>query len=439
LVHFGSLSLSMGANPYLQVKEKMSLSNMSKSKVKVLSVAIALSQTLAFAPLTAFASDGSVRLAGQVVITNRSGAGGLTVDKRTEAIQRNLDNALVAAKNRTPQSVDIVYVKGLPVVTLDGYQIATVDDANAKAAGTTPALLAKRWADGIRQVLVDTGSIDSYVAQLSGDYRASAPAALAAPQQQAPAYGQQPNYQPTNYPPQASYPAPGSYPTPGNYAATPNYPNPNMRQGRVVYAPAGLTMNTTLSTSISTQVAQSGDTIQANVSETVHLGEGAIPAGSVLIGQITEAKAGGFFGRSGMLGVKFNRLRTPDGIETPISAHIVGGIGKYADIGGDQSDIVKGETMKTKLGQAALRGAIGAGTGAALGTAVGAIAGRSGRATGRGAWSGTAIGGGLGAIQSVTLRKGNDVKIPSGQRMQVQLDSPVSISGGGVPPYTGAF
>lgn len=407
---------------------------MSKSKVKVLSIAIALSQTLAFAPLSVFAADGSVRLAGQVVITNKSAAGGMTLDQRTEAIQRNLDNALVAAKNRTPQSVDIVYVKGLPVITLDGYQIATVDDANAKAAGTTPALLAKRWADGIRHTLVDTGSIDSYVAQLSGDYRASAPAAAAAPPQQSYLPQQQASYQaPNNYPPQ------GNYPPPGNYAATPNYPQPQMRQGHVVYAPAGLTMNTTLSTAISTQVAQSGDMIQANISETVNLGGGAIPAGSVLIGQITEAKAGGFFGRSGMLGVKFNRLRTPDGMETPISAHIVGGIGKYADVGGDQSDIVKGETMKTKLGQAALRGAIGAGTGAALGTAIGAIAGRSGTATGRGAWSGTAIGGGLGVVQSVTMRKGHDVKIPSGQRMQVQLDAPVSISGGGVPPYTGAF
>ncbi|MBX9879106.1 MAG: hypothetical protein K2Y22_11665 [Candidatus Obscuribacterales bacterium] len=412
----------------------MSFSNMSKSKVKVLSVAIALSQTLAFAPLSVFAADGTVRLAGQVVITNRSAAGGMTADKRTEAIQRNLDNALVAAKNRTPQAVDIVYVKGLPVITLDGYQIATVDDANAKAAGTTPTLLAKTWADGIRHVLVDTGSVESYIAQLSGDYRASAPQAAAAPQQP-----QQPSYQQASYPPQTSYPQQGSYAPPTNYAATPNYPNPAMRQGRVIYAPAGLTMNTILSTSISTQVAQSGDTIQANVAEPVNLGEGTIPAGSVLIGQITEAKSGGFFGRSGMLGIKFNRLRTPDGIETPISAHIVGGIGKYADIGGDQSDIVKGETMKTKLGQAAIRTAVGAGAGAALGTAVGAIAGRSGRATGRGAWSGTAIGGGLGAVQSVTMRKGNDVKILSGQRMQVQLDAPVSISGGGVPPYTGAF
>ena len=406
---------------------------MSKSKVKVLSVAIALAQTLAFAPLSAFAADGTVRVAGQVVIVNKSGAGGMSVDQRTEAIQRNLDNALVAAKNRTPQSIDIVYVKGLPVVTLDGYQIVTVDDANAKAAGTTPALLAKKWADGIRHTLVDTGSVDSYVAQLSGDYRASAPAAASAPPQAQ--YAPQGNYQAPG-----NYQARGNYPAPTNYAATPSYPHPNMmRQGRVVYAPAGLTLNTTLSTAISTQVAQLGDMIQANISETVQLGEGSIPAGSVLIGQITEAKSGGFFGRSGMLGVKFNRLRTPDGVETPITAHIVGGIGKFTEIGGDQSDVLKGETMKTKLGQAAIRTAIGAGTGAALGTAIGAIAGRSGTATGRGAWSGTAIGGGLGAVQSVTMRKGRDVSIPSGQRMQVQLDAPVSVSGGGVPPYTGAF
>ena len=107
--------------------------------------------------------------------------------------------------------------------------------------------------------------------------------------------------------------------------------------------------------------------------------------------------------RSGSLTIKFNRLRTPDGAETPISAHIVGGIAKYTQTGSDESGNVKGEGWKAKLGQTAIRGGLGAGLGAGLGTAVGAIAG-GGRGAGMGAWSGTAIGGGIG-VGDMLLRK----------------------------------
>lgn len=393
--------------------------------------ALVLSQTLFLTPFTAFAADSSVRIAGQAVITNVASSGSITSVKRAETVQTNLDNALVAAKDRTPASVNITYVKGLPVITLGGYQVITVDGGDAKANGTTPAVLAKRWADGIRNMLRDQDSIDSYVAQLSGDYSSSAPAAN---RQQSVNYGGNQYAQPQ---PQANYPPPGGYAQqpPGGYA---QQPPGGYRQGRVAYAPAGLVMQISLNTSIATQAAKAGDMIQATVSQTVMLGDSNIPAGSTIIGNITEAQAGRMLGRSGSLGIKFNRLRTPDGIETPISAHLVGGIGKYADAGSDQDDLVKGETWKGKAVQAGVRGLVGAGSGAALGTAVGAIAG-GGRGAGRGAWSGTAIGGGLGVAQSVLLRKGKDVVIPSGTQLQLQLDAPVSIAGGGTAPYVGAY
>ncbi|HEY9784142.1 MAG TPA: hypothetical protein V6D17_01985, partial [Candidatus Obscuribacterales bacterium] len=163
--------------------------------------------------------------------------------------------------------------------------------------------------------------------------------------------------------------------------------------------------------------------------QNVMLGDAQIPAGSVVLGNVTDASGGKYLGRAASLTIKFNRLRTPDGMETPITAHLVGGIGKYVDGGSDQDDTLRGETWKTKVGQAAIRGAIGAGAGAALGTAVGAIAGGK-RGVGRGAWSGTAIGGGVGVAQSLLLRKGKEVTIPSGTQMQLQLDAPVSLAGG---------
>jgi hypothetical protein len=424
-------------------------------------VAIALTQSLALAPL-AVAQDASVRIAGQTVFTNKAASGGMSAEQRAETIQKNLDNALVAAKDRSPASVNIVYVKGMPVITLGGYQVVTVDAANAKAANTTPALLAQKWADGLRQTLQDQASIDSYVAQLSGNYASNAPAAApqqpsysAAPQQsygggQPPQYGgggQAPQYgggggQPPQYGGQAAYDQfnrSTGYPPQQGGAGYPQqgggYPPPGMQRGQVVYAPAGLTLPVALRTSISTQAAQAGDLIEANLSDTVNLGGASLPAGTVLVGQVTDAKAGGFMGRSGMLGVKFTSIRTPDGQQVPITAHIVGGIGKYADSNGD--GIVAGETWKTKVGQGVIRGGVGAGLGAGLGTAIGAIAGRGGSGAGRGAWSGAAIGGGLGVADSLLLRKGKDVTIHSGTPMQVQLDAPVSLSGGG--PYTGAF
>ncbi len=395
-------------------------------KRSVLAGALLLSQSICLYPLAAMAADNDIHVAGQSIFSVPA-AGGLTADKRAAIVQQNLDNALVAAKDRTPSAVNITYVKGIPVITLGGYQVVTVDGASAKSVGSSPALLAKKWADSLRESMRDQASIQSYVGQLSGDYFASAPAAVnAPPQQQAyqPPQQQQQSYGQSTYQAQTPYQQPQA-----PYGAQAQYGQPQggFRQGRISYAPAGLVMPITLSTGIATQVAKPGDLIQATISQQVVLGDSTIPAGSVIIGTITDASAGRMLGRAGSLDIKFNRLRTPDGTETPITAHLIGGIGKYTGSGTDET-VIKGETWKNKAVQAGLRGAIGAGTGAALGTAVGAIAGGS-RGVGRGAWSGTAIGGTVGVAQSVLLRKGRDVTIPAGTAMQLQLDAPVSIAG----------
>lgn len=205
----------------------------------------------------------------------------------------------------------------------------------------------------------------------------------------------------------------------------------NYQRGRVSFVPAGLVIPVTLNTAVSTNVARPGDMVQATLSQNVNLGDSVIPAGSVVTGRVTDAKSGGFLGRAGMLTFKFNSLRTPNGAEVPMSAHIVGGLGKYAEVG-SQSDTFAGETWKNKAGQTAMRGALGAGAGAALGTAIGAIAahghGYTGRGIGRGAWSGAAIGGGVGVADGLLLRKGKQVNISSGLPLQLQLDAPMSLS-----------
>lgn len=446
------------------------------AKKFVVAGAVLLSQSICISALPVLAADSSVRIAGQPVFSIPVGGGGLTADKRAETIQNNLDNALVAAKDRSPSAVNIVYAKGLPVITVGGYQVMTIDGATAKAANTTPALLAKQWADSIRNSLGDQNSINSYVAQLSGGYTASAPPAVqtsnsmainsTTPQAQQIAQADPQLVPPpplttpynaaqtpsTQYQGSAAYSgAPPNGMPPGGYAGGAGYPGgypgggypggypggPGMRQGHITYAPAGLVMPISLQTGISTQVAKAGDLIEANITQNMVLGDSSIPAGSVVVGTITDAEAGRRLSRSGLLTIKFNRLRTPDGVETPISAHLVGGIAKYQQKGGDQSGTVRGEGGTAKLGQGLIRTGVGAGLGAGLGTAIGAIAGRGyGGAIGRGAWSGTAIGGGLGAADML-LRKGRDVNIPAGTSMQLQLDAPASIAGAGGPPYTG--
>lgn len=264
---------------------------------------------------------------------------------------------------------------------------------------------------------------------------------------------------------QLTAPALAQYSTTGNTNKNSAYtPPPSYQQGQVQYVPAGLTFPVTLSTAISTDVAKPGDMVQAMLNQPINLGNGVIPAGSVVVGQVSNAKEGGFLGRAGQLGVTFNRLRTPNGQEVPMSAHVVGNIGKYdTNAGGTMA----GETWKTKVGQGAIRGIAGAGIGAALGTAVGAIAAKGSRGVqyrpvygpyrhqmgpigyqpqmrggaasgaGRGAWSGAAIGGGVGVLDSLILRKGKNVTIASGTPMSLQLDAPITLSAN--PGQYGAF
>jgi hypothetical protein len=358
------------------------MNNSTKRQSQILVAALVASQACAMLPLAALA--GPVRVAGQQAFVVTTGGGGLTADKRTSTIQKNLDNALVATPNPSASSVNVVYVKGQPVITVGGFYVTTVDAGTAKAQKTTPSVLAQKWSSGLKTALSDKQSVAHYVDQLNGTTTAQAGTTQ------------------TNT---------GSYPF--------------YKQGRVVYIPAGMTIPVALSTALTSQTANAGDRIEAKVAENVVLGDTSIPAGSVVTGTITESAAGKNMGRSGMLGLKFNNLRTPDGQEIPITAHIVGGIGKYDEIG--SSDIVKGESTGSKVKQALIRGAVGAGGGALLGTAIGAIAG-SGRGAGKGAIAGTAIGAGLGVAQSLLMRKGADVQVASGQTLQLQLDAPASLA-----------
>src|SRR5271170_6120132 len=131
----------------MEKREFMSLkSNMASALIVMMTVGLS--------PLPVLASTG-VGLAGKDVFVINSGAGGMTASKRAQIAQHNLDDALVASNDKSPSAVSIVMVKGTPVVTLGGYSVVTVDGGTAKLAHTTPAVLAKRWAEGIRTALAN--------------------------------------------------------------------------------------------------------------------------------------------------------------------------------------------------------------------------------------------------------------------------------------------
>ncbi|HEY9789616.1 MAG TPA: hypothetical protein V6D22_04400 [Candidatus Obscuribacterales bacterium] len=349
---------------------------MNISRTKLAIVAIVGGQLLV--PLSASADP--VRIAGAQAFNLTTG--GAT---RAASVQKNIDNALVATNNHTPSAVGVVYVKGQPVITLGGFYVTTVDSASAKVSHTTPSILAQKWSAGLKTAMKSKTAVDDYVAQLSGSTTANAGTTT------------------TNA---------GSY--------------PYYRQGRIVYIPAGMTIPIALKNSVTSENAHTGDVIEGQIAQTVNLGDTSIPAGSLITGKITEAQSGQRMGKSGMLGVKFDTLRTPDGQTVPINAHIVGGIGRFQEVGA-QSNVVKGEATSDKVKQALIRGGIGAGGGALLGTTLGAIAG-GGHGAGRGAIAGTVIGGVAGVAESLLYRKGGDVSVSSGQTVNLQLDAPASLS-----------
>ncbi len=366
--------------------------NTSSFKNKTgLSLGLACLFLLNALPLPAFALS-QVRLAGKEVFAIQTSAGGISAAQRTQTAQKNLDDALVASNDKSPAAVNVVTVKGTPVVTLGGYSVVTVDAASAKMAGTTTAILAKRWAEAIKAALRDQSGVNKYIAQLTGSA--------------------------------AALPAVSSGTTHGDTCAG-SRPPVTYQKAHVVYVPAGMTMPITLSSAISSQAAKSGDPIQAKLSQDVVLGDSTIPAGSLICGHVVEAKAGERMDKGGTLTIKFDTLKTPDGSSSRIQAHIVAGsarLSKAAD-----GDLVKGETKEDKIKTAAIHGAIGAGAGALAGTVIGAIS-SYGYDTGRGFLSGAVIGAGLGVAESLLLKKGEDAVLKSGDQMQLQLDAPATLA-----------
>jgi hypothetical protein len=268
---------------------KMKIGKFSVKTEVLFGVFTALS--IALAPVAISQTTGATYLAETASVVGACGklfdvdsnAAGMTAAERAAIIQKNLDYAVIHAKNRTPAAVRVLVVNRNPVVTVDGFHIATADGNSAARNRMSQMELAQKWADSIKFCLADAAAMDKYLAMLTGNYAAAAPAP---------------------------------------------------RSESIAFIPGGAFMPVKLATPVCSETAQIGDKVAVVLSNDVPLQtsqsatqyEAYLPAGSVAHGHIVDA-SNSYTKKA--LSFRFDEIRLPDGEVVPINGHIFGGIGTW--------------------------------------------------------------------------------------------------------------
>jgi hypothetical protein len=179
------------------------------------------------------------------------------------------------------------------------------------------------------------------------------------------------------------------------------------RSSGAVTVPGGTSLELSLLDSLSSATAVPGDSVRARVSSDVYEdGRLAIPAGSEVVGVVSEAVPLRRVGGRARLGLEFNRLELPSGESVPISAD-------YLQIG-------KSETGKdvATIGGATVAGAV-------LGREIGGRRDRD---------RNTAIGAVVGAATGTAIAnrtRGREIQLPAGTVLNVALDGSVAVRAAG--------
>ena len=177
---------------------------------------------------------------------------------------------------------------------------------------------------------------------------------------------------------------------------------------------ANQTFHVRLGQTLKSDKARVGDTFTTTVVDPVYSANGIelVPAGSVIIGQVTAVTKARKDGNPGTLTVAFYRLRLPNS--------------RGAAINGSLTDLSAGNTSSDNEGTASAkktshRNAKFIGGGAGGGALIGAIAGG-----GKGAAIGAGVGAGVGFIAK-KLKKGDEAEVKSGTEFGVILNRPISL------------
>jgi hypothetical protein len=168
----------------------------------------------------------------------------------------------------------------------------------------------------------------------------------------------------------------------------------------MIEVPAGTVLEMELVDALSSKTNVVGDTFKATVTDAVEVGGlEVIPAGSVVEGTVTEAVSAKKLSGQASLSMEFNRLVLPDGHSVLISAMLT----------------QKGKKISSRTGAVV-------GGSAAGGAVLGKIFGKSTKGALVGAALGAAVGTGVAASQ-----KGQELKLPAGAGLSVELQNPVQV------------
>jgi hypothetical protein len=193
-------------------------------------------------------------------------------------------------------------------------------------------------------------------------------------------------------------------------------------QGRVATAPRGTNFEIITNSTINSMSARVGDTFNANIDGPLVIdSQTVIPTGSELVGQITYVESAGRIGKNALMDIRFTSVKLPNGERVPINAKIITTDESGVLRGGKKSNIVLKAT-----GTAAGSTAAGAAAGTSAGAILGSVAG--------GALFGTAVGGLVG-VGYALYRKGKNIILPSGTKLGVTLEQPLTVSNSKVENY----
>ena len=168
---------------------------------------------------------------------------------------------------------------------------------------------------------------------------------------------------------------------------------------RQVTVPSGTTVMLRWSESLSSRANSVGDAFRTTVDEDVRVGDDvAIPAGSVVIGRVTEAHQPQKVGGRARLSLEFTSLELPSDQSEPIDA-VFAASGKSQNL--KDAGIIAGSTV----GGAILGEAVHEGEGGVIG----------------------GILGGVGGAIAASRNKAKPVEIPAGTVMAIELVRPVTL------------
>jgi hypothetical protein len=193
--------------------------------------------------------------------------------------------------------------------------------------------------------------------------------------------------------PAASAAVPASPPPAAAPAVPPPPPEPTYRE---VTIPAGTSMSVKMLSSLASNTSKPEDPVKGSIAKAVNVsGTTALPAGTQILGTVTEAAESGRVKGRAMVEFRFERLVVDDETIRIHTASV-----KHEAASDTKSDVKKG------------------GLGAGLGAVVGGVIGGG---------KGAAIGAVAGGTGTVLATKGKEVEVPAGTVVSVLVQDPITV------------